>query len=134
MFSQLIDYTVSSSDPNNYNKIFCNLTAPPTKYSILTITCLTTNCNIEVLNNDDNIIIDNHKYQINDSYTNINLEAFVELLHDYPLNDVNMYIDNIGRMCFHSERSFVINDMSYNVILISGMYHKRFNSTLNIQQ
>ena len=50
MFSGLIDYTVSSTDPNNYNKIFCNLTAPSTKYSIMTITCLTTNCNIVVLN------------------------------------------------------------------------------------
>ena len=47
MFSGLIDYTVSSTDPNNYNKIFCNLTAPATKYSIMTIICLTTNTNID---------------------------------------------------------------------------------------
>lgn len=80
MFSEVIDYTVSSSDPNNYNKIFCNLTAPPTKYSIMTITCLTTNCNIIVLNKNDYIAIDEHKYQIQDDYININLEAFCSII------------------------------------------------------
>ena len=125
MFSELIDYTVSSSDPNNYNKIFCNLTAPHTKYSIMTITCLTTNCNIVVLNTDDYIIINDNKYKINDNFTNINLEAFVELLRSYPLNGVDMYIDNTGRLCFYSEKPFTIDDISYNVKLITGMYHQK---------
>ena len=114
MFSSLIDYTVSSTDPNNYNKIFCNLTAPSTKYSIMTITCLTTNCNIVVLDKADYLIMNGIKYEFNDSYTNINLEAFVELLRDIikkdkrenetnknkklilSVNGIDLYIDNTG--------------------------------------
>ena len=143
MFSELIDYTVSSTDPNNYNKIFCNLTAPPTKYSIMTITCLTTNCNIIVLNKDDYIIINDIKYQFKDNYTNINLEAFIELLKDLTQNDVaaegeinplslngiDFYIDNTSRLYFYSERPFVINDASYNVKLITGIYHQNLPLT-----
>lgn len=142
MFSELIDYTVSSTDPNNYNKIFCNLTAPPTKYSIMTITCLTTNCNIIVLNKDDYIIINDIKYQFKDNYTNINLEAFIELLKELTQNDENgeninplslngidFYIDNTSRLYFYSERPFVINDASYNVKLITGIYHQNLPLT-----
>ena len=125
MFCELIDYTVSSSDPNNYNKIFCNLTAPHTKYSIMTITCLTTNCNIVVLNTDDYITINGCKYQIKDSFTNINLEAFVELLRSYPLNGIDMYIDNTRLLCLYSEKPFTIDDISYNIKLITGMYHQQ---------
>lgn len=143
MFSELIDYTVSSTDPNNYNKIFCNLTAPPTKYSIMTITCLTTNCNIIVLNKDDYIIINDIKYQFKDNYTNINLEAFIELLKELTqnrvategeinplsLNGFDFYIDNTSRLYFFSERPFVINDASYNVKLITGIYHQNLPLT-----
>lgn len=143
MFSELIDYTVSSTDPNNYNKIFCNLTAPPTKYSIMTITCLTTNCNIIVLNKDDYIIINDIKYQFKDNYTNINLEAFIELLKELTqngvaaegeinplsLNGIDFYIDNTSRLYFFSERPFVINDASYNVKLITGIYHQNLPLT-----
>lgn len=143
MFSELIDYTVSSTDPNNYNKIFCNLTAPPTKYSIMTITCLTTNCNIIVLNKDDYIIINDIKYQFKDNYTNINLEAFIELLKELTqngvaaegeinplsLNGIDFYIDNTSRLYFYSERPFVINDASYNVKLITGIYHQNLPLT-----
>ena len=142
MLGGLIDYTVSSTDPNNYNKIFCNLIAPSTKYCIMTITCLTTNCNIVVLDKGDFITIDSVKYEFNDAYTNINLEAFIELLSDLSkpddnnphnlsddskvilsVNGVELYIDNTGRLCFISNREFVINDASYNVKMISGMYH-----------
>lgn len=143
MFSELIDYTVSSTDPNNYNKIFCNLTAPPTKYSIMTITCLTTNCNIIVLNKDDYIIINDIKYQFKDNYTNINLEAFIELLKELTqnrvasegeinplsLNGIDFYIDNTSRLYFYSEHPFVINDASYNVKLITGIYHQNLPLT-----
>lgn len=125
MFSQLIDYTVSSTDPNNYNKIYCNLTAPPTKYSIMTITCLTTNCNIVVLNTNDYIIIDGQKYTFNDNYTNMNLEAFIDMLKQMD-NSIGYVNDNTGRLCMYAYRRFVIDDMSYNVKLISGMYHMQF--------
>ena len=114
----------------------------------MTITCLTTNCNIVVLDKGDFITIDSVKYEFNDAYTNINLEAFIELLSDLSkadnavpvdgnnphnlsdgskvilsVNGVELYIDNTGRLCFISNREFVINDASYNVKMISGMYH-----------
>lgn len=41
------------------------------------------------------------------------------------IDRVNLYIDNKGRLCFYSERPFVIKDMTYNVKLITGMYHQQ---------
>ena len=88
------------------------MTAPSTKYSIMTITCLTTNCNIVVLEKGDFIEMNGIKYEFNDAYTNMNLEAFIDLLRDIAmknkqndekdknnksilsLNGIDMYIDN----------------------------------------
>ena len=46
----------------------------------MTITCLTTNCIIVVLDKGDFILIDIIQYIFNDAYSNMNLDAFVELL------------------------------------------------------
>ena len=58
----------SSFDQNNYNKIFCNLTSRPTKYNIMMITCLTTNCNTVVLDKCVFIIMDDIKYEFKNKY------------------------------------------------------------------
>ena len=39
------------------------------------------------------------------------------------VNGVDLFINNTGRLCFTSDREFVINDASYNVKMITGMYH-----------
>ena len=107
----------------------------------MTITCLTTNCNIVVLDKGDYIVMNGIKYEFTDAYTNMNLEAFIELLRDITLKDkrenetsknkkvvlsvngIDLYIDNTRRLCFVSNSEFVINDASYNVKMITGMYH-----------
>ena len=39
------------------------------------------------------------------------------------VNGVDLYIDNTGRLRFISDREFDINDASYNVKMITRMYH-----------
>ena len=62
MLRTSLDYTVCSTDPNHYNRINCNLPAPVTRYCSLTVTCLTANCDIVVLNEDDYITINGKRY------------------------------------------------------------------------
>ena len=81
MFASQLDYTVCSTDLNNYNRINCNLAVPITQYSAMTVTCLISNCCIVVLSKDDSITINNTKYLMQDDYTDINLDTFAVLMN-----------------------------------------------------
>ena len=130
----MIDYTVCSTDSNRYSRINCNLTSPITKYAAMTITCLTTNCNIVVLEKDDYMMIDNVKYSLHDDYTNLNTDAFITLLNqmfnNYSLENnipkLSAQFDNASRLIISSSRPFVINDMTYNFKLLTGFYNTVF--------
>lgn len=102
------------------------------------ITCLTTNCNTVVLDKCVFIIMDDIKYEFKNKYQNMKFDGFVELLrvitikdkhkeakHDriiISMNIVDLFIDNTRRMCFTSEKEFVINDALYYVKMITRMY------------
>ena len=126
MFASQLDYTVCSTDPSNYNRINCNLTAPITQYSAMTVTCLTTNCCIVVLSKDDSITINDVKYLMQDDYTDINLDTFAVLLNQI-INEskVKVSLDNANRLTFISGTDFIINDMSYNMQMITGFYNAK---------
>ena len=136
MFTSSIDYTVCSTDPSRYNRINCNLTAPITQYSAMTVTCLTANCCIMILNKDDYLIINGAKVSLNEDYTNLNLDTFAELLNrvlegsEIPgstnLPKQSSCIDNAERLTITSDQTFIINDMTYNMKLISGFYNTTF--------
>ena len=126
MFASQLDYTVCSTDPSNYNRINCNLTAPITQYSAMTVTCLTTNCCIVVLSKDDSITINDVKYLMQDDYTDINLDTFVVLFNQI-INEskVKVSLDNANRLTFISGTDFIINDMSYNMQMVTGFYNTK---------
>ncbi len=129
MFSESIDYTVCSTNEKKYNRINCNLTAPITKYAAMTITCLTTNCNIVVLNEDDYIMINGEQFSLKTDYTNLNSQAFSSLLNDMfsSLNKLfTTEIDESGRFKLCSNKSFHIDRMTYNFQLITGFYNSSF--------
>ena len=129
MLKKSLDYTVCSIDPEHYNRINCNLTAPITRYSSLTVTSLTANADIVVLNEDDYITIDNKRYSLKTDYCNLNSETLASLLNNlFTLNElnINVRIDEARRFVFTSNKSFVINSMTYNYKLITGFYNTTF--------
>ena len=59
-----------------------------------------------------------------DDYTNLNAETFTELLNT-KLNEsygVSVELDNCNRLSFSASKRFVINDLTYNVKLLMGLY------------
>ena len=127
MFTGSIDYTVCSTDEERYNRINCNLTAPITKYANMTVTCLTTNCNIVVLNENDYIMINGEQFSLNRDYTNLNSLTFVTLLNKKfdNVTDKKYYagIDDAGRFSLLSNKRFRIDRMTYNFKLLTGFYN-----------
>ncbi len=129
MLKNSLDYTVCSTNPEHYNRINCNLTAPITRYSSLTVTCLTANCDIIVLNEDDYITIDGKRYSLKTDYCNLNAETLAALLNDlFTQNEltIDVNIDNARRFVFTASNSFTINTMTYNYQLITGFYNTSF--------
>ena len=126
MFANSIDYTVCSTDPQHYNRISCNLTAPITKYSALLVSSLTANCCIVVLNKDDYIEIDNVKYSFGQDYSNINADTFSTLLNQLFEDKGSLLhteLDGVERLKFTYTKPFEINSMTYNFSLITGFYN-----------
>ena len=129
MLKNSLDYTVCSIDPEHYNRINCNLTAPITRYSSLTVTCLTANADIVVLNEDDYITINGKRYCLKTDYSNLNSETLALLLNNlFTENEllINVKIDESRRFVFTSDKSFTINTMTYNYQLLTGFYNTSF--------
>ena len=117
MLKNSLDYTVCSTDSEHYNRINCNLTAPITRYSSLTVTCLTCNCDIVVLNEDDYITINGKRYSLKTEYSNLNSETLAALLNNLFIKselNVTATVDSARRFVFKSSSSFVINNITYN--------------------
>ena len=123
MYTGSIDYTVCSTDPSRYSRINCNLTAPVTRFSAMTVTCLTANCNIMVLSKDDYLTINDVKITLDQDYSNLNGNTLARVLNDLLDPVINVVVDSANRLVFGSSQEFVINDMSYNTKLITGFYN-----------
>lgn len=134
MYSSSIDYTVCSTDPTRYNRINCNLTAPVTKFSAMTVTCLTTNCNIMVLSESDFIEINNAKTYFNTDYSNLNPDTLAVILNDLLEPTITCSTDESRRLMLTSSKQFVLNDLSYNSKLITGFYNTELPITANYDE
>lgn len=129
MLNNQIDFTMSSTDPEHYNRINCNLTAPSTRYSTLTVTCLTANADIIVLNEDDYIRINDKRYSLKSDFCNLNVETLASLLNKlFKDNEllIDVSIDTARRFIFTSDSKFTINTMTYNYKLITGFFNSNF--------
>lgn len=118
----------NSVDENNYSRI--SVTIPPLsgcRYTAIRCDSFVANCNIRVLNNRDYLAmtVGETPFTLHfDDYTNLNAEIFAELLNTMlsETYGVNVGIDNCNRIYFRSNKSFVINDLTYNVKLLLGLY------------
>ena len=125
MMTPLIDYTISSYDYNHYNRIDINLPYPPSRKVLMIVTSLTTKCSIVVIEKDDYIQINGKKYVFNNMYTDLNSETFCMLLNALIKNsNVTASVDETGRILFESDTFFTINNASYNIIQLCGIYNE----------
>ena len=129
-------YTLCSNERGGYNTIRCAINNPiMCRYVTMTVTSLTSNCNIKVLRSDDFLtfeIGDNRQTCMIkfDDYTQLTPITFaglinerfgegnIEALGKYPQASV----DNCMRIRFESTEKFSIVNCSYNVKLLLGLY------------
>lgn len=119
-----IDYTISSVDYQHNNRIYTNITAPHTEYCKMTITSLTTIANFVVLGTSDYIVINEHRYNIQEDYSDVNTASLVEYLNGLVIdNKIVVYYDNCSRVYFTSSQTnhISIDDCSYNLRLMLGL-------------
>ena len=122
MTQSTISYTITSKDPNNYNVIRTNLQPPISSMCKLTLTGLTTKACFILLDTDDYIEISGQRFYFTDEYSEITTIGFADLVSSIIHSKLEVSVNLTGRLCFKSEKHFVINSMSYNVRLISGFY------------
>ncbi len=116
------DYTINSTDPNHYNRVYANLSGPTTAECYITITSLTTNCNIVVLSDNDYITVGLNTYVMTDDYTTMSADTLVELLNTLTSEDgLTFSCDYCNRISVSSSSSIIINDCSYNLSLMLGL-------------
>ena len=118
----------NSVDEDNYSRI--SVTIPPlssSRYTAVRCDSFTSNCNIRVLNSRDYLMytVGNKPVSIYfEDWSNLNVETFAELLNK-KLIDAVVKIDNCNRYYFESDKKFWLNDMTYNVKLLLGLYSKK---------
>ena len=117
-------YTINSTDPEHYNRIFCSLDIPNTEYSVFSVTELTTKCCILILTTKDYFTINNKSYFFVQDYTDLNSESFVEIVDDMIANDgYYCELDTASRIHFFAVNEFELGEMSYNCKLIFGLHN-----------
>ena len=125
----MVIYTLSSTDPQHYNRIQVRLPVEfSSRYVNVCVTSLTSNCNIEVMNADDYITfdIDGKEYKVMMTpYSKLTTASLPYILQDL-LNasecPITASISNLDTLVFTCENEFSITDMSYNMKLITGFY------------
>src|SRR5215469_3183376 len=111
--SRILNYTIESENEEDYSTITTWLPNPPTLLTKLTITALTTQCSIVVLDTHDWIKIDGVEYPVEHQYTNLSGEALIGILNDI-LEDSEAKVDLLpsNRLEFKHENC-TINDATY---------------------
>ena len=116
-------YTVNSTDPEHYNRLFCSLDIPNTELSVFSVTELTTKCSILVLTTKDYFTINNKRYFFVQDYTDLNSESFVEIVDDMIANDgYYCELDTASRIHFFAVNEFELGEMTYNCKLLFGLH------------
>ena len=122
-------YTITSTDPNDYSRINVNLVGPFTEQIEFMITNLTTMCSFNVLTNDDYIKISYKDmvwtifmYEISE----IDKSKLTVLLNDRFKNIWAVGYGARSRLTIGTDAPFVIEDMSYNLSLVTGFYNAKF--------
>jgi hypothetical protein len=90
----------------------------------MTITSLTTMANFVVLGTSDYIVINKHRYNVQDDYSDVNTASLVEYLNELvSTNNIEVFYDSCSRIYFTSAETnnISIDDCSYNLRLMLGL-------------
>ena len=122
-------YTLSSTEPEHYNRIRVSLPMEmSSKFINICVNSLTANANFRVLNDNDFIEfnINNVQYKLKlkdfSKLTSASLPyLFQELLNEQSI-PIQVQMSDIDTIIFSSAEPFKIVSMSYNAKLITGFY------------
>ena len=125
----MVIYTLSSTDPKHYNRIQVKLPVEfASRFVNVCVTSLTSNCNIEVMNEDDYItlLIEDETFRVMMTpYSKLTTASLPYILQDiFNNNNINITasVSNLDTLILTCEKQFSIIDMSYNMKLITGFY------------
>ena len=125
----MVIYTLSSTDPKHYNRIQVKLPVEfASRFVNVCVTSLTSNCNIEVMNEDDYItfLIEDETFRVvMTPYSKLTTASLPYILQDiFNNNNINITasVSNLDTLILTCEQQFSIIDMSYNMKLITGFY------------
>ena len=126
----MVIYTLSSTDPKHYNRIQVKLPVEfASRFVNVCVTSLTSNCNIEVMNEDDYItfLIEDTPFKVMMTpYSKLTTASLPYILQDIfnqaPDLNVTASVSNLDTLILTREKQFSIIDMSYNMKLITGCY------------
>ena len=125
----MVIYTLSSTDPKHYNRIQVKLPVEfASRFVNVCVTSLTSNCNIEVMNEDDYItlLIEDEIFRVMMTpYSKLTTASLPYILQDiFNNNNINITasVSNLDTLILTCEKQFSIIDMSYNMKLITGFY------------
>ena len=115
--------TINSTDFNHYNRIVARLEPLPYEYCLFTVTELTTKCSILILTTADYFTINDKKYFFQNDYSDLNGEAFAEIVDDMIADDgYYCELDTAGRFHFFAQNEFELGEMTYNCLILFGLY------------
>lgn len=126
----MVIYTLSSTDPKHYNRIQVKLPVEfASRFVNVCVTSLTSNCNIEVMNEDDYItfLIEETPFKVMMTpYSKLTTASLPYILQDIfnqtPDLNITASVSNLDTLILTCEKQFSIIDMSYNMKLITGCY------------
>lgn len=126
----MVIYTLSSTDPKHYNRIQVKLPVEfASRFVNVCVTSLTSNCNIEVMNEDDYItfLIEETPFKVMMTpYSKLTTASLPYILQDIfnqtPDLNITASTANLDTLILTCEKQFSIIDMSYNMKLITGCY------------
>ena len=127
MSETTIKFTEFSKDVNEYEHIHANLRVPYTQFSTLVIDSLTTKACFEILNAEDYLKLRKGgvdiRVQFEESYSDLNAETFSVVLNDLLKDSgINCSVDMTNRIKFYSTEEFSLEDASYNVKMLLGVF------------
>lgn len=124
---QILNYTITSSDQDNYSLIRTNLQAPVYPVTKFIVTNLTTKCSFILLDDHDYITINGIKYKNVNLYSDLNSTSLIEIINELiKSSNVFITIDETNRLEFEGTDDFIIDSMSYNFLQLTGLYNTSF--------
>ena len=126
---QEYNYTLSSFNPNDYSIIKANLKGPSTELMEFIVTNLTTKCSFHVLTRKDYIsfTFDGKFFKITiRNFSEINKESLKNILNDRCMGNLSFGFLKGNRLAISSTEPFSIEDMSYNIKLLTGFFMFNF--------